>query len=96
MTEFVPSGLVPVGNLAGWVDEETGEVPPGTATFPYAQVGQRVYFCAETSPSGHVARLSYVARVVTSGTYTWEPALVESRTGPDRAALSDGSVVTID
>ena len=96
VTEFVPSGLVPVGNLAGWVDPETGEVPPGTATFPYAQIGQRVYFCAETSSSGHVAHLSYFARVVTSGTYTWEPALVESRTGPDRAALSKELVVAID
>jgi hypothetical protein len=96
VTDLVPSGLVPVGNLAGWVDEEDESAPPPTATYPYAQTGQRVYFCAETTSRSRVAHLSYVARVVTSGTYTWEPALVESRTGPDRAALSKGSVVTID
>ena len=96
VTDFVPSGLVPVGNRAGWAEPENEGAPPATQTFPYAQIGQRLYFCAETTPSGHVAHLSYLARVVTSGTYTWEPALVESRTGPDRAALTDESVVAIE
>jgi len=96
VTDLVPSGLVVVGSLAGWVDPESEGAPPADTTYPYAQVGQRVYFCAETKPNGQVASLRYVARVVTPGTYTWEPAVAESRTGPDRAALTKESVVVID
>ena len=95
VTDIVPSGLVAVGNLQGWVgaDGETG--PPTDADYPYAQVGQRVSFCADKGTDHGVAHLRYFARVVTTGTYAWEPAMVESRTKTGRAALTKATVVTI-
>ena len=93
VTEVVPSGLVPVGNLYQVYDPDSGNAPPDHVA-PYAQIGQRVYFCAENEPSG--GRLRYVARVVTGGTYTWEPTVVGARTGTDRAATTGSSVVEID
>jgi hypothetical protein len=86
---------VPVGNLEGWIDPNTDEGAPRGITYPYAQVGQRVTFCAEKTPKSGVVHLRYYARVVTAGTYTWEPTVVESRTKTGRAALTKASVVTI-
>jgi hypothetical protein len=95
VTDLVPSGLVPVGSLEGWVDPRTDEGAPAGITYPYAQVGQRVTFCAERTPKSGVVHLRYYARVVTTGTYTWEPTIVESRAAAGRAALTKASVVTI-
>jgi hypothetical protein len=86
VVDLVPSGLTPVGLLRGWVDPETDEPATGRV-YPDSQVAQRVIFCAEATPKVRTQRLRYVARVITVGTYRWEPAMVESRTDPDRAAL---------
>jgi hypothetical protein len=86
VVDLVPSGLTPVGLLRGWVDPETDEPSTGRV-YPDSQVAQRVVFCAEATPKVRTQRLRYVARVITVGTYRWEPAVVESRTDPDRAAL---------
>lgn len=86
VVELVPSGLIPVGALRGWVDPESGEPLVGV-TYPDAQVGQRVLFCAENTEHQRTARLRYVARIITVGTYRWEPAIAESQTHPDRAAI---------
>jgi hypothetical protein len=97
VTDLAPSGLVPVGSLRAWIDPDADQTAASDATYPYAQMGQRVFFCAEwvpATPSGNV-RLRYVARVVTAGTYTWEPAVVESRTGANRAALTAPTIVAI-
>ncbi len=95
VTDLVPSGLTPVGVLDGWMDPETGERPVDV-TYPLEQVGQRVVFCAERPLHDSTVHLRYVARVVTPGSYAWEPAVVESRTGPDRAALTARSTIVID
>ena len=92
VVELVPSGLVPVGALRGWVDPESGEPVVGV-TYPDAQIGQRVLFCAENLERQRTVRLRYVARIITVGTYRWEPAIAESLTDPDRAALTrQGSI----
>jgi len=95
VTDLVPSGLVPAGNLEGWGDPEAEDQARRDATYPYAQIGQRISFCAEKSKRNSVIHLRYFARVVTSGTYTWEPAIVESRASTGHAALTKASVVTI-
>jgi len=95
VTDLVPSGLVPVGHLQGWVDANDEGQAPIDVAFPYLQVGQRVSFCADRSTNKGVVHLRYVARVVTAGTYAWEPAIVESRTVTGRAALTPATVVTI-
>ena len=93
VTELVPSGLVPVGVLRGFVDEETGE-PVTDITYPEEQAGQRVVFCADAGPKPSV-HLRYVARVITVGTYAWEPTIVESRSAADEAAIVPLGEVTI-
>ena len=95
VTDLLPSGLVAVGRLEGWVDPDEEELAPRNVEYPYAQVGQRVSFCAERGKGATVVRLRYFARVVTAGTYTWEPAIVESRTATGRAALTKATVITI-
>lgn len=94
VTEVVPSGLVPVGVLEDWMDPETGE-RQRDHTYPEEQAGQRVTFCAMTSRTERTARLRYVARVITLGTYRWESAIVESRSGPNRAAITPRGELTI-
>jgi hypothetical protein len=94
VTELVPSGLVPVSALRGLVDPESGEVLTDVS-YPEAQTGQRVVFCAEFDPARPTVRLRYVARVITVGTYTWEPTIAESRSGADRAAIVPADEITI-
>jgi hypothetical protein len=94
VTELVPSGLVPVTVLREAIDPETGEAVPGVS-YPEEQTGQRVVFCAEASRGTPVVRLRYVARVITVGRYLWEPTIVESRSGPDRAAIVPAREITI-
>jgi hypothetical protein len=94
VTELVPSGLIPVGVLRGVVDPESGEVLTNV-TYPEEQSGQRVVFCAQQNRESRTVRLRYVARVITVGTYAWEPTIVESRSGPDRAAIVPAREITI-
>jgi len=95
VTDFVPSGLVPVGSLRGWVDPDEEQGTTANTAFPYAQVGQRVYFCAEPQRDGGDVRLRYVARVISTGTYTWETAIAQSPFATDRAALTGATKITI-
>lgn len=39
--------------------------------------------------------LHYLARVVTPGTYTWEPAVLQSETDPTRGIVLEPFTVTI-
>jgi hypothetical protein len=95
VTDILPSGLVPVGNLQGWFEPGDERAAPKGVAYPYAQVGQRVSFCADKATNKGVVHLRYFARVVTTGTYRWEPAMVASRTSSGRAALTKAMVVTI-
>jgi hypothetical protein len=93
VTELVPSGLVPVSSFHALVDEE-GD-PRTDIAYPEEQNGQRVVFCAGFDPAHPTVRLRYVARVITVGTYAWEPTIAESRSGADRAAIVPAGEITI-
>src|SRR4029079_7024338 len=95
VTDFVPSGLVPVARLRGWIDSEDEQDAAANATFPYAVVGQRVDFCAEPRSDGGDIHLRYVARVISTGKYTWETAIAQSPFADDRAALTGATTITI-
>jgi hypothetical protein len=69
LTDLLPSGLRPVVRTYVW------GLAPG-ANYPYRIDGQRVSFCVSNAPSNQGA--SYWARVVTTGEYTAEPALIQS------------------
>ncbi len=93
VTELVPSGLVVVGGLEG--TDYADEFVPEDIASPYAAAAQRLSFCAENTKRHRTAHLRYVARVITPGTYTWEPTVVGSRTAPDAAGLTPTRIITI-
>jgi hypothetical protein len=97
VTELVPSGLIALGATASWAyKEEEEQANAGLALVrPFAVVGQRVMFCAAPTKIERTVQLRYYARVITPGRYVWEPAVVESRTAPDRAAMTKEVVVRI-
>jgi uncharacterized protein YfaS (alpha-2-macroglobulin family) len=97
VTDILPSGLVPVGALEGREDPSDDDEPAssGGVVRPYAESGQRVFFCAEVPSQGRSVVLRTFARVVTTGTYAWEPAVAESRTDPDRAAMTGPTTIVI-
>ena len=96
VTDLVPSGLVAVGTLEGSINPDEDEVAAKDAVYPFAEFGQRAEFCAEKDAKlGRPIHLRYFARVVTGGTYTWEPAMAESRTKTGRAAITKATGITI-
>jgi hypothetical protein len=89
VVDLVPSGLAPVARTDGWVGEDA-------SAGPYRIVGQRVEFYAMNDPSAkHVSRLRYLARVVTPGVYTWEPAVMQLADAPGAVAFTRTTGLTI-
>jgi uncharacterized protein YfaS (alpha-2-macroglobulin family) len=90
--DLVPSGLAPIERYQAWPDE-------GSATsgwiYPYRIEGQRVSFCAGPSKESRTAKMRYFARIVTPGTYSWEPAVIQSATAPESINLTTARQVTI-
>jgi len=83
LTDIVPSGLSPVVRTAAWSAEDQGdeETPlPSNANWPYLASGQEVSWCA--SPSDLSKDYVYSARVVSPGTYRWEPAILQFELDP--------------
>jgi hypothetical protein len=96
VTDLVPSGLSPVGAESRWFNPGDGEpVAEDGIVLPYDQSGSRVFFCVEPTSTRRSFTLRYVARVVTPGTYAWEPAVAQSATDEDIANLPPASTITI-
>ena len=96
VTELVPSGLTPVGGESRWINPDDGEpVADDGIVLPYDQSGSRVFFCVEPTSTRRTFTLRYVARVVTPGTYSWEPAVAQSATDEDIANLTPASTITV-
>lgn len=90
LTDLLPSGLAPVVATAGWVDEEEDDENARIANAPYVVEGQLVSWC--TSPGDPSHTFKYSARVVSPGTYRWEPAVIQSVTAPSLGnATAEGS-----
>jgi hypothetical protein len=97
VTELVPSGLAPVGATGRWYDPANGEDPPdGSLVLPYDQSGSRVSFCVGPQPDRRAFTLRYVARVVSPGTYAWEPAIAQAGSGDGPAAVIAAGTLTIE
>jgi hypothetical protein len=89
VVELVPSGLAPL---------ETGRGEPNDIGVigPSSVVGQEVTFCATNDTrTGHKARMSYTARVVNEGTFTWEPAVMQLAGAPEALAVAAAGTTTI-
>lgn len=87
--ESVPSGLAPL--TVGWgVTDENG------ITWPSSVVGQEVRFCVANDPeTGRVAGLRYLARVVSTGTFAWEPAVMQLPNAPELLAITPAGTARI-
>jgi len=96
VTEWVPSGLVPVTAPYGWqAYEDDGEDIAG-GDGPWNVQGQRLDFCLQRhDDTTREVTLRYVARVVTPGTYAWEPAVVQSPLETGVGAVIPATTVTI-
>lgn len=77
LTDLAPSGLVPIERRYDWPDADI----PEYVDAPWAIDGQRVSWCA--APDGQTRDFEYVARVVTPGSYRWEPAVIQSLAAPE-------------
>jgi hypothetical protein len=95
VTELVPSGLAPVGSLAAWIDPNSEDGPDPGVVMPYDQSGSRVSFCVEPSSTQRILVLRFYARVITPGTYAWEPAIAESRSQEGLAAMTPATTITV-
>jgi len=81
VVELVPSGLAPL-TIFNVYSEESG------VAWPSSIVGQTVTFCAtNTAREGHRAHLRYMARIVSEGTFTWEPAIMQLGGAPELLAF---------
>jgi len=89
LTDQAPSGLSPVVTTYGWVDEYDD---PPIGTFPYGTSGQEVSWCA--SPDETYV-YGYAARVVSPGTYRWEPAILQFELDPRIGASTEATTFTI-
>jgi alpha-2-macroglobulin len=91
VTDLLPSGLAPVVSSPGWPDDP--EVIRN-AYAPYAVDGQRVSWCVDPSDR-RTWQLAYSARVVSPGTYRWEPAVIQSTIAVSLGAATPATTFTI-
>lgn len=92
VTDLLPSGLAPVvAPMGQWWDGGGGPQVIG----PYAVEGQSVSWCVDPGMTKPI-RLGYSARVVTPGTYTWEPAVIQSVAAPSVGSSTPVVSYTID
>jgi hypothetical protein len=99
VTDLVPSGLAVLGGPEG-EDRECGRY----AVSPSRIDGQRVTFVVsfDAHPQDSTAPvvpgtfcLRYMARVVTAGTYAWQPAVARQATSPGMVATTPAGIVEL-
>ena len=91
VTDTTPSGLAPLAWTPGW-DEVTNGA--GTVWYPWAVDGQRVSWCIDPL-QGRRPVLTYSARVVSPGTYQWEPAIAQMAAASEIGAATATTTYTI-
>jgi uncharacterized protein YfaS (alpha-2-macroglobulin family) len=97
LTDHVPSGLAPVDSVGRHEEAEEEDGPAASSgEGPWRVIGQRVDFCVEPDPRRPVHTLRYLARVVTSGSYAWEPAVLQSSLVPEQGVIVPATKVTVE
>ncbi len=94
VTDFAPSGLVPIA-ASGWHEEDEEPSSEPAPESPWRVEGQRVDFCVSRSHQSSMHRLRYLARVVTPGTYRWESTVLQSSVVPEQGIVLRPTEVTI-
>ena len=86
ITDRLPSGLAPLVRSLAFRD--FGDSADALALAPYLVEGQRVAWCIGPTTTKREFRLGYSARVVSAGTYRWEPATAQSTSGSSRISVT--------
>jgi hypothetical protein len=86
VSDLLPSGLKPITREYEWGIT-------GSVDYPYAIEGQRVSFCVYRDAPQRT--LGYYARVIGKGTYTAEPAVIQSQKAPESINLTGSFPVEI-
>jgi len=87
LTDLVPSGLAPIISTGQYSDGSDWVIGP------YEVEGQRVSWCV--SPKDTQRFYGYRARVVSPGTYRWEPAVLQSAVAPSLGASTPATTYRI-
>ena len=91
VTDDLPSGLAPMTRTRSASDEESA----GSARLPDLVEGQHVSWCVAPDAKHRDFRLAYSARVVSPGTYRWEPATVQLAVATERITATPPVTITI-
>lgn len=94
VSDLLPSGLRPLTSFASHDVARSSLGSSPDVWMPYDVVGQRVSFCAYPDKD-RVAKISYFARVIGTGTYTAEPVVASPQRDPSRVAVSTPTEVRI-
>ena len=92
VSDLAPSGLAPMEYYQNWPADEASA---SSFVAPYRIDGQRVSFCVGPSKESRTVKMRYFARIVTSGTYTWESAVIQSAMAADSINLTTSRELTI-
>ena len=92
VSDLAPSGLAPMEYYQAWSSPDS---PAASYVPPYAIEGQRVSFCVGPSKTARTVKMRYFARIVTAGTYTWEPAVIRSAMAAESINRTTSREVTI-
>lgn len=92
VSDLVPSGLAPIEHYQDW---PYSDPPAPSFVWPYRIEGQGVSFCVGPSTKSRTVNMRYFARIVTAGTYTWEPAVIQSALAAESINLTTSREVTI-
>jgi uncharacterized protein YfaS (alpha-2-macroglobulin family) len=95
VTDLVPSGLAPIGMGSSWWSEDEEEASAAQDEAPWRVDGQRADFCVQRDPKHPVVTLRYIARVVSPGTYRWEPAVIQSSIVREHGAVVPATTAVI-
>lgn len=87
VTDTTPSGLAPIAWAPGWDGPSSGDA---TVWYPWEVDGQRISWCIDPL-QGRRPVLTYSARVVSPGSYRWEPAVVQMAVAPNVGAATPTS-----
>ena len=80
--------------VSTWIDPDDESVLPD-ASLPYADGNQLVRWCAAPTSKDRTVELRYFARVITPGSYVWQPTVVVAAGATDRASVSPETRIEI-
>ena len=92
---MAPSGLAPLREGSSWRPRRDEGIDALVGQLPWSIAGQQVSWCVWPDSKKPVQTLRYRARVVNSGSFLWEPAVVQSTRAPELIRLSEADSVEI-